>query len=60
MDSLSSSCGAVRRRVAWPHLKQRRGAVLNTVGVGGRTPGAEFTIGGSVNGVFLDVHEGFG
>src|SRR5580704_6418750 len=46
--------GAVRlTRVAWPHLKQRRGAVLNIVGVGGRTPGAEFTIGGSVNGAFL-------
>jgi 3-oxoacyl-[acyl-carrier protein] reductase len=40
-------------RAAWPHLKARRGAVLNIIGVGGRTPGAEFTIGGSVNGAFM-------
>ncbi len=46
--------GAVRLvRAAWPHLKERRGAVLNIIGVGGRMPGAEFTIGGSVNGAFL-------
>jgi NAD(P)-dependent dehydrogenase (short-subunit alcohol dehydrogenase family) len=46
--------GAVRLvRAAWPHLKERRGAVLNIVGVGGRTPGGEFTIGGSVNGAAL-------
>ena len=46
--------GSVRLlRAAWPHLKQRRGSVLNIIGVGGRTPGAEFTIGGSVNGAFL-------
>jgi NAD(P)-dependent dehydrogenase (short-subunit alcohol dehydrogenase family) len=40
-------------RTAWPHLKERRGSVLNIIGIGGRTPGAEFTIGGSVNGAFL-------
>jgi len=40
-------------RAAWPHLKARRGAVLNIIGVGGRMPGAEFTIGGSVNGAFM-------
>lgn len=46
--------GAVRlTRAAWPYLKQRGGAVLNIIGVGGRTPGAEFTIGGSVNGACL-------
>lgn len=46
--------GAVRLvRTAWPHLKARRGAVLNIAGVGGRTPGPEFTIGGSVNGACL-------
>ena len=38
--------GAVRlTREAWPHLKARRGAVLNIVGSGARTPGPEFTIG---------------
>ncbi len=40
-------------RAAWPHLKERRGSVLNIIGIGGRTPGAEFTIGGSVNGACL-------
>jgi len=43
--------GAVRlTRAAWPHLKATGGSVVNIAGVGGRTPGAEFTIGGSVNG----------
>ena len=46
--------GAVRlTRAAWPHLKARRGTVLNIIGAGGRTPSAEFTIGGSVNGACL-------
>jgi len=46
--------GAVRLvRAAWPHLKERRGAVVNIIGTGGRTPGPEFTLGGSVNGAFL-------
>lgn len=42
--------GAVRlTRAAWPHLKAAGGSVVNIAGVGGRTPGADFTIGGSVN-----------
>jgi NAD(P)-dependent dehydrogenase (short-subunit alcohol dehydrogenase family) len=46
--------GAVRlTRAAWPHLKAHRGTVLNIIGAGGRTPSAEFTIGGSVNGACL-------
>jgi 3-oxoacyl-[acyl-carrier protein] reductase len=46
--------GAVRlTRAAWPHLKARQGSVLNIAGVGGRTPGADFAIGGSVNGAIL-------
>jgi 3-oxoacyl-[acyl-carrier protein] reductase len=36
-------------RACWPLLKAAGGAVINIVGVGGRTPGAEFAIGGSVN-----------
>jgi NAD(P)-dependent dehydrogenase (short-subunit alcohol dehydrogenase family) len=41
--------GAVRlTRAAWPHLKARRGSVLNIIGAGGR-----ITIGGSVNGACL-------
>ncbi len=46
--------GAIRLvRVAWPHLKARSGSIVNIAGVGGRTPGAEFTIGGSVNAALL-------
>ena len=42
--------GAVRlTRAAWPYLKAARGSVVNISGGGGRTPGAEFAIGGSVN-----------
>jgi NAD(P)-dependent dehydrogenase (short-subunit alcohol dehydrogenase family) len=46
--------GAVRlTRAAWPHLRARRGSVVNIAGSGGRTPGAQFTIGGSVNAALL-------
>ncbi len=46
--------GAVRLvRASWPHLKARSGSIVNIAGVGGRTPGAEFTIGGSVNAAIL-------
>jgi NAD(P)-dependent dehydrogenase (short-subunit alcohol dehydrogenase family) len=48
--------GAVRlTRAAWPHLKQRRGSVLNISGIGGRTPGAAFAVGGSVNAALLSL-----
>ncbi len=40
-------------RAAWPHLKKQDGSVVNIVGVGGRTPSAIFTIGGSVNAAVL-------
>ncbi len=46
--------GAVRMsREAWPHVKSRKGSVLNIIGIGGRAPGPEFAIGGSVNGACL-------
>jgi NAD(P)-dependent dehydrogenase (short-subunit alcohol dehydrogenase family) len=46
--------GAVRlTRAAWPHLRKRRGSVIHIAGSGGRTPGAEFAIGGSVNAALL-------
>ncbi len=46
--------GSVRLvRAAWPHLKVRSGSIVNIAGVGGRTPGAEFAIGGSVNAAML-------
>ena len=48
--------GAVRlTRAAWPHLKTRNGSVIMIAGVGGRTPGPDFTIGGAVNGALLSV-----
>lgn len=46
--------GAVRlTRAAWPHLKASGGSVVNISGIGGRTPGAQFSIGGSVNAAML-------
>jgi 3-oxoacyl-[acyl-carrier protein] reductase len=46
--------GAVRLvRAAWSILKQRKGSVVNIAGVGGWTPGTQFTIGGSVNAAML-------
>ena len=46
--------GAVRlTRAAWPYLKTSVGSVVNIIGAGGRTPGPQFTIGGSVNGALL-------
>ena len=40
-------------RAAWPQLKARKGSIVNVIGAGGRTPGAHFTIGGSVNAACL-------
>jgi len=46
--------GAVRlSRALWPKLKDAKGTIINIVGVGARMPGADFTIGGSVNAAFL-------
>ena len=46
--------GAVRlTRAAWPHLKQSKGSLIFISGVGGRTPGRQFAIGGSVNAALL-------
>lgn len=46
--------GTIRlTRAAWPHLKANSGSVVIISGAGGRTPGAEFTIGGSVNAALL-------
>ena len=48
--------GAVNlTRSAWPHLRDSRGSVIFIVGGGGRTPGAQFTIGGSVNAALLSL-----
>lgn len=40
-------------RAAWPHLVRARGTWVQIAGIGGRTPGAEFTIGGSVNAALM-------
>ena len=40
-------------RAAWPYLKAVGGSLINIAGTGGRTPGAQFTIGGSVNAALL-------
>ncbi len=46
--------GAVRlTRAAWPHLKSTSGSLINISGIGGRTPEAQFTIGGSVNAALI-------
>jgi 3-oxoacyl-[acyl-carrier protein] reductase len=48
--------GSVRLiRAAWPYLKATKGTILNIIGVGGRTPGAAFAIGGSVNAALLSL-----
>ncbi len=47
--------GTVRLcRAAWPHLVARRGGVVTIIGMGARTPAAEFTIGGSVNSALMN------
>ena len=40
---------------AWPALAKAEGAVVIISGAGGRTPGAEFAIGGSVNAALLSL-----
>jgi 3-oxoacyl-[acyl-carrier protein] reductase len=46
--------GAVRlTRATWTHLKASRGSLIFISGIGGRTPGAHFAIGGAVNAALL-------
>jgi 3-oxoacyl-[acyl-carrier protein] reductase len=40
---------------AWPQLAKVEGSVVIISGAGGRTPGAEFAIGGSVNAALLSL-----
>jgi NAD(P)-dependent dehydrogenase (short-subunit alcohol dehydrogenase family) len=42
-------------KAAWPWLQKAGGSVVNIAGVGGRTPGAMFAIGGSVNAAMLSL-----
>jgi NAD(P)-dependent dehydrogenase (short-subunit alcohol dehydrogenase family) len=39
-------------RAFWPLLKEAHGNIVNIIGGAARTPGADFTIGGSVNAAF--------
>jgi NAD(P)-dependent dehydrogenase (short-subunit alcohol dehydrogenase family) len=51
--------GCVRlTRLFWPLLKASRGSVVNIVGGAGRTPDAEFLIGGSVNAAVSNFSKG--
>lgn len=48
--------GSVRlSRSCWTHLKAASGSLVFISGAGGRTPGAQFTIGGSVNAALLSL-----
>jgi NAD(P)-dependent dehydrogenase (short-subunit alcohol dehydrogenase family) len=48
--------GAMRLcRAAWLALQATQGAIVNVVGIGGRTGSAEFTIGGAVNASLLNL-----
>jgi 3-oxoacyl-[acyl-carrier protein] reductase len=48
--------GAMRlSRAAWSHLRASSGAIINIVGIGGRTGQAEFAIGGAVNAALLNL-----
>lgn len=42
-------------RASWNHLKETRGAIINIIGIGGRTGSAEFTIGGTVNAALMNL-----
>jgi 3-oxoacyl-[acyl-carrier protein] reductase len=42
-------------RAAWQDLARAKGSIAFISGIGGRTPGAEFTIGGSVNAAILSL-----
>lgn len=45
-------------RLFWPMLTAARGNVVNISGVGARSPGADFTIGGSVNAAMGNFSKG--
>jgi 3-oxoacyl-[acyl-carrier protein] reductase len=42
-------------RAAWKHLQASSGAIVNIIGVGGKTANAEFTIGGAVNAALMNL-----
>ncbi len=54
-DGFALKFSAARRlaTVCWDDLQATEGTILNIVGSAGRTPGPEYTIGGSVNAALL-------
>lgn len=42
-------------RTGWKHLQVSSGAIVNIIGVGGKTGNAEFTIGGAVNAALMNL-----
>lgn len=42
-------------RAAWKNLQASSGAIVNIIGVGGKTGNAEFTIGGAVNAALMNL-----
>jgi 3-oxoacyl-[acyl-carrier protein] reductase len=42
-------------RSAWTYLQTNSGAIINIIGVGGKTGSAEFTIGGAVNAALMNL-----
>ena len=42
-------------RAAWTSLKESKGAIINIIGIGGRTGSAEFAIGGAVNAALMNL-----
>lgn len=42
-------------RVAWNHLQESKGTIINIIGIGGRTGSAEFAIGGAVNAALMNL-----
>ncbi len=42
-------------RAAWTHLQTANGAIINIIGIGGKTGSAEFTIGGTVNAALMNL-----
>lgn len=42
-------------RSAWKYLQAGSGAIINIIGVGGKTGNAEFTIGGAVNAALMNL-----
>ena len=45
-------------RLFWPLLKAAHGNIINIIGTGARTPGADFLVGGSVNSAFANFAKG--